>query len=226
MASIAASADANCNVMRMREKELAAVKIYAADVDIIANELELDKVAERTLREHKVTISSYDSTNESEAEQDDLLLAAISLAVATKAFQYIAKYRTRTHRTNSQQDKILHAGPSAPKGKKRKFKKGVNATKLSDSISRLSDLVSQPLESPSTRSCRSSISVRENKIPSMRDVMRLVGELPGFSVTGKLFTVAAKVMQSVVNRETFVALKDLMPQMNWLKIKVQREMMR
>ncbi|PNY00980.1 hypothetical protein L195_g024267 [Trifolium pratense] len=38
----------------VREKELAAVKINAADVDIIANELELDKkVAERTLREHK-----------------------------------------------------------------------------------------------------------------------------------------------------------------------------
>ncbi|CAK9138884.1 unnamed protein product [Ilex paraguariensis] len=37
-----------------REKELAAVKINVADVDIIANELELDKkVAERTLREHK-----------------------------------------------------------------------------------------------------------------------------------------------------------------------------
>ncbi|KAK3410715.1 hypothetical protein EUGRSUZ_J02724 [Eucalyptus grandis] len=37
-----------------REKELAAVKINAADVDIIANKLELDrKVAERTLREHK-----------------------------------------------------------------------------------------------------------------------------------------------------------------------------
>ncbi|KAJ7955240.1 Huntingtin-interacting K-like protein [Quillaja saponaria] len=54
MASIAASADANWNAMRMREKELAAVKINAADVDMIANELELDKkVAERTLREHK-----------------------------------------------------------------------------------------------------------------------------------------------------------------------------
>ncbi|XP_065863818.1 uncharacterized protein [Euphorbia lathyris] len=54
MASIAASADADWNAMRMREKELAAVKINAADVDIIANELELDKkVAERTLREHK-----------------------------------------------------------------------------------------------------------------------------------------------------------------------------
>lgn len=37
-----------------REKELAAVKINMADVEIIANELELDKkVAERTLREHK-----------------------------------------------------------------------------------------------------------------------------------------------------------------------------
>lgn len=37
-----------------REKELAAVKINPEHVDIIANELELDKkVAERTLREHK-----------------------------------------------------------------------------------------------------------------------------------------------------------------------------
>ncbi|XP_058077252.1 uncharacterized protein LOC131225694 [Magnolia sinica] len=54
MASIAASAEADWNAMRMREKELAAVKINAADVDIIANELELDKkVAEKTLREHK-----------------------------------------------------------------------------------------------------------------------------------------------------------------------------
>uniref|UniRef100_A0A803N2C4 Nascent polypeptide-associated complex subunit alpha-like UBA domain-containing protein n=1 Tax=Chenopodium quinoa TaxID=63459 RepID=A0A803N2C4_CHEQI len=39
---------------KLAEKELAAVKINAADVDVIANELELDKkVAERTLREHK-----------------------------------------------------------------------------------------------------------------------------------------------------------------------------
>ncbi|BBG93065.1 DNA-binding enhancer protein-related protein, partial [Prunus dulcis] len=54
MASIAASSEADWNAMRLREKELAAVKINAADVDIIANELELDKkVAERTLREHK-----------------------------------------------------------------------------------------------------------------------------------------------------------------------------
>ncbi|KAK3418077.1 huntingtin-interacting protein K [Eucalyptus grandis] len=54
MASIAASAEADRHAMRMREKELAAVKINAADADIIANELELDrKVAERTLREHK-----------------------------------------------------------------------------------------------------------------------------------------------------------------------------
>lgn len=43
-----------CFVTIYREKELAAVKISAGDVDIIANELELDKkVAERTLREHK-----------------------------------------------------------------------------------------------------------------------------------------------------------------------------
>ncbi|QCD80076.1 huntingtin-interacting protein K-like [Vigna unguiculata] len=54
MASIAASAEADWQAMRLREKELAAVKINAAEVDIIANELELDKkVAERTLREHK-----------------------------------------------------------------------------------------------------------------------------------------------------------------------------
>ncbi|CAL5337968.1 hypothetical protein ACSBR2_013678 [Camellia fascicularis] len=54
MASIGAAKEADLNAMRLREKELAAVKINAADVDIIANELELDKkVAERTLREHK-----------------------------------------------------------------------------------------------------------------------------------------------------------------------------
>ncbi|KAH9605515.1 hypothetical protein KSS87_014225 [Heliosperma pusillum] len=54
MASIAADAEADANAQRMREKELAAVKINAGDIDIIANELEMDKkVAERTLREHK-----------------------------------------------------------------------------------------------------------------------------------------------------------------------------
>ncbi|KAL0348577.1 UNVERIFIED_CONTAM: hypothetical protein Sradi_1685100 [Sesamum radiatum] len=54
MASISASKEADIQAARLREKELAAVKINAADVDIIANELELDKkVAERTLREHK-----------------------------------------------------------------------------------------------------------------------------------------------------------------------------
>nr|GLL43867.1 huntingtin-interacting protein K isoform X1 [Ipomoea trifida] len=54
MASIAASREADIQAMRMREKELAAVKINAADVDIIANELEVDKkIAERTLRVHK-----------------------------------------------------------------------------------------------------------------------------------------------------------------------------
>ncbi|KAF9619786.1 hypothetical protein IFM89_009308 [Coptis chinensis] len=54
MASISASSEADLNAMRLREKELSAVKINAADVDIIANELELGKkVAERTLREHK-----------------------------------------------------------------------------------------------------------------------------------------------------------------------------
>ncbi|KAG5555297.1 hypothetical protein RHGRI_012736 [Rhododendron griersonianum] len=54
MASIYAAKEADLNAMRMREKELAAVQINAADIDIIANELEVDKkVAERTLREHK-----------------------------------------------------------------------------------------------------------------------------------------------------------------------------
>ncbi|XP_010527714.1 PREDICTED: huntingtin-interacting protein K-like [Tarenaya hassleriana] len=54
MASIAASKEADLNAKRMREKELASVKINAADVEIIMNELELEKsVAERTLREHK-----------------------------------------------------------------------------------------------------------------------------------------------------------------------------
>ncbi|XP_011622215.1 uncharacterized protein LOC18431261 isoform X2 [Amborella trichopoda] len=42
MASIAASAEADWNAMKMREKELAAVKINPADVDIIANELEVN----------------------------------------------------------------------------------------------------------------------------------------------------------------------------------------
>ncbi|XP_073307382.1 uncharacterized protein [Primulina huaijiensis] len=54
MASIYASKEADIQAARLREKELSAVKINPADVDIIANELELDKkVAERTLREHK-----------------------------------------------------------------------------------------------------------------------------------------------------------------------------
>ncbi|KAB5544641.1 hypothetical protein DKX38_012753 [Salix brachista] len=45
MASISASSEADANAMRLREKELAAVKINAADLD--------KKVAERTLRELK-----------------------------------------------------------------------------------------------------------------------------------------------------------------------------
>ncbi|KAL6503333.1 hypothetical protein OROGR_025256 [Orobanche gracilis] len=54
MASIAHPKEADIQAAKLREKELAAIKINAADVDIIANELELDKkVAERTLREHK-----------------------------------------------------------------------------------------------------------------------------------------------------------------------------
>eukprot|EP00897_Mesotaenium_endlicherianum_P006448 jgi/Mesen1/5831/ME000297S05024 len=54
MAAIGATEEADRNAQRLREKELAAVKINAGDVDIIAAELEVDKkLAERTLREHK-----------------------------------------------------------------------------------------------------------------------------------------------------------------------------
>ncbi|CAD5322284.1 unnamed protein product [Arabidopsis thaliana] len=54
MASIAASREADLNAKRLREKELASVKINPADVEFIVNELEIEKnVAERTLREHK-----------------------------------------------------------------------------------------------------------------------------------------------------------------------------
>ncbi|CAA3017812.1 Hypothetical predicted protein [Olea europaea subsp. europaea] len=62
MASIAAPKEADIQPARVRVviiilflvKELAAVKINAANVDVIANELELDKkVAERTLCENK-----------------------------------------------------------------------------------------------------------------------------------------------------------------------------
>ncbi|KAG0567469.1 hypothetical protein KC19_7G137000 [Ceratodon purpureus] len=41
MASIAATSDADRNAQRLREKELAAVKINAEDVDIIASELKM-----------------------------------------------------------------------------------------------------------------------------------------------------------------------------------------
>eukprot|EP00270_Netrium_digitus_P008070 TRINITY_DN2391_c0_g3_i2.p1 TRINITY_DN2391_c0_g3~~TRINITY_DN2391_c0_g3_i2.p1 ORF type:complete len:114 (+),score=38.17 TRINITY_DN2391_c0_g3_i2:172-513(+) len=52
MASIAAAADADRNLQRLREKELAAVKIDASHVVLIENELMVEKkVAERTLRE-------------------------------------------------------------------------------------------------------------------------------------------------------------------------------
>eukprot|EP00245_Coleochaete_scutata_P006391 TRINITY_DN20821_c0_g1_i1.p1 TRINITY_DN20821_c0_g1~~TRINITY_DN20821_c0_g1_i1.p1 ORF type:complete len:115 (+),score=50.35 TRINITY_DN20821_c0_g1_i1:129-473(+) len=54
MASLKAREVADAEAQRLREKELAAVKVNAADVDLIANELELEKkVAERLLRENK-----------------------------------------------------------------------------------------------------------------------------------------------------------------------------
>uniref|UniRef100_A0A453MCJ9 Uncharacterized protein n=1 Tax=Aegilops tauschii subsp. strangulata TaxID=200361 RepID=A0A453MCJ9_AEGTS len=40
MAALASSKEADWNAMRLREKELAAVKINPTDVEIIANELE------------------------------------------------------------------------------------------------------------------------------------------------------------------------------------------
>ncbi|CAM6085480.1 unnamed protein product [Calypogeia fissa] len=53
MASISARADADRNTQRLKELELSKVKINAADVDIMVEELELDrKVAEKRLREH------------------------------------------------------------------------------------------------------------------------------------------------------------------------------
>ncbi|KAL3688497.1 hypothetical protein R1sor_014806 [Riccia sorocarpa] len=54
MASINARAEADRHAQLLKEKELAAVKISQEDLDIIVEELELDrKVAEKRLREHK-----------------------------------------------------------------------------------------------------------------------------------------------------------------------------
>eukprot|EP00898_Chlorokybus_atmophyticus_P004335 jgi/Chlat1/4902/Chrsp31S04914 len=54
MQMLSAKDEASRQAQLLREKELAAVKINQADVDLIATEMELDKkVAERTLREHK-----------------------------------------------------------------------------------------------------------------------------------------------------------------------------
>ncbi|GAQ79479.1 hypothetical protein KFL_000310290 [Klebsormidium nitens] len=54
MESINASDAADKQAQRLREKELAAVKVSQSDLDVIVNELELDKKeAERILREHK-----------------------------------------------------------------------------------------------------------------------------------------------------------------------------
>ncbi|GBG65566.1 hypothetical protein CBR_g51449 [Chara braunii] len=54
MASITAASEADRRAQLARERELAAVRINGADVDIIVSELELEKkVAESMLREHK-----------------------------------------------------------------------------------------------------------------------------------------------------------------------------
>lgn len=53
MASISARADADRNAQRLKELELSKIKINPADVEIMVEELELDrKVAEKRLREH------------------------------------------------------------------------------------------------------------------------------------------------------------------------------
>ena len=54
MARLIAEEEERAKALRLREKELAAVKLNdPADVDLVASELELDKkVAERRLREH------------------------------------------------------------------------------------------------------------------------------------------------------------------------------
>ncbi|KAL2644425.1 hypothetical protein R1flu_012012 [Riccia fluitans] len=54
MASINARAEADRHAQQLKEKELSAVKINQEDLDIMVEELELDrKVAEKRLREHK-----------------------------------------------------------------------------------------------------------------------------------------------------------------------------
>ncbi|KAK9803627.1 hypothetical protein WJX72_006829 [[Myrmecia] bisecta] len=54
MTEMAAAQQKNREAQRLREKELAAVKVNPADIDIFASEFELDKkTAERRLREHK-----------------------------------------------------------------------------------------------------------------------------------------------------------------------------
>lgn len=45
--------DSTCELVLCRDKELAAVKVTAADIEVIAAEAEVDKkLAERRLREH------------------------------------------------------------------------------------------------------------------------------------------------------------------------------
>eukprot|EP00878_Enallax_costatus_P004447 GHUV01004687.1.p1 GENE.GHUV01004687.1~~GHUV01004687.1.p1 ORF type:complete len:113 (+),score=45.50 GHUV01004687.1:171-509(+) len=53
MAALARSQKADKEAQLKRERELAAVKVAAADIDVIATEAEVDKkLAERRLREH------------------------------------------------------------------------------------------------------------------------------------------------------------------------------
>ncbi|KAF8072939.1 Hypk [Scenedesmus sp. PABB004] len=53
MAKLMAAQKADKEAQIKREKELAAVKVTAADIDVVAAEAEVDrKLAERRLREH------------------------------------------------------------------------------------------------------------------------------------------------------------------------------
>lgn len=59
MTEINASQKAAREAQRQRDKELAAVKVTAADVDIIMSELEVDhKQADRRLREHHGSVKA------------------------------------------------------------------------------------------------------------------------------------------------------------------------
>ncbi|KAJ8529766.1 hypothetical protein K7X08_036601 [Anisodus acutangulus] len=115
--------EADLQVMRMREKKLAAVNINAADIDIIANELEVDKkVAERTLREHKET----DLQNEASYQTQSVLYAM------TRMNQGIICSEMARHHQKWQQEKQW----AEDHNKSRKTEDEVYRTALAGSVRR------------------------------------------------------------------------------------------